>query len=177
MDRRAFLELSAAAGCALAVPRSLCADPEMRYVCSGEVHMDFHASILDGVDYLLDNYGEAATRQVLAKTALEVYRQMHERLVKGDTSELLEYWRYYLKREGGEFDLAEESDGSAVLTVHDCPALRHLAKRGIPGGRRTCWATRILNESLCAGSPFESVMEETGGFSCRQTLRRKGGAA
>ena len=177
MDRRAFLELSAAAGCALALPCPLCAGSGMRYVCRGEVHRDFHASFLDGVNYLLDNYGEAAARQVLAKTALGVYRQMHERLVDGDTSELLEYWRYYLAREGGGFEIDERADGTATLTVYDCSALRHLAKRGIPGGRRTCWATRILNESLCAGSPFEIVMEETGGFSCRQTLRRKGGAA
>ena len=145
----------------------------MRYVCEGELHKDFHASILDGVNYLLDNYGEAAAREVLTKTGVEVYRQMHGKLMKGDTSELLEYWRYYLGREEGKFDLKENADGTATLTVHDCPSLRHLEKRGISGGKRTCWATRVLNEAFCKDSPFEIVLEETGDFSCRQVLRRK----
>ena len=149
----------------------------MRYVHTGELHRDFHASTLDGVSYLLDNYGEAAAREVLTKTGVEVYRQMHEKLVKGDTSELLEYWRHYLGREGGVFELDERPDGTATLTVRDCPALRHLQRRGIPGGKRTCWATRVLNEAFCKGSPFEIALEETGGFSCRQALRRRGGAA
>ena len=145
----------------------------MRYVCKGEVHKDFHASFLDGVNYLADNYGEAAARKVLERTATEVYRQMHRRLVAGDASELLEWWRYYLGREGGRFDIEERPDGTATLTVHDCPALRHLDRRGVQGGRRTCWATRILNDALCKGSQFEIALEETDGFSCRQVLRRK----
>lgn len=173
IDRRSFLRATAASGCALALPCPSWAGAGQRYVCTGELHRDFHASILDGVNYLLDNYGEAAAREVLAKTGLEVYRQMHEKLVRGDASELLEYWRYYLRREGGEFELEEKPDGTATLTVRDCPSLRHLEKRGIAGGRRTCWATRVLNEAFCADSPFEIVLEETGDFSCRQVLRRK----
>ena len=148
----------------------------MRYKCTGEVHRDFHASVLDGVNYLADNFGEDAARRVLVRTAKEVYRTMHEALVAGDASELLEWWRYYLDREGGGYVL-EETPGGAVLTVTACPAQKHLAARGIPGGKRTCWATSVLNAALCEGSPFEIVLEETGDFSCRQTLRRKGGAA
>ena len=173
MNRRDFLKTSAATGCAFALPCSLWADANLRYACKGELHKDFHASILDGVNYIVDNFGEAAAREVLENTGTKVYRQMHEKLVKGDTSELLEWWRYYLKREEGDFTLDENADGTATLTVRDCPSLRHLEKRGIAGGKRTCWATRILNESLCKGSPFEIVLEETGGFSCRQVLKKK----
>ena len=62
MDRRDFIRLSAMAGCAMAMPCALLADSKMRYVCKGEVHKDFHASFLDGVNYLIDEYGEAAAR-------------------------------------------------------------------------------------------------------------------
>ena len=105
MDRRTFIRLSASTGCAFALPCSLWADANLRYACKGELHKDFHASILDGVNYLIDNFGEAAAREVLENTGTKVYRQMHEKLVKGDTSELLEWWRYYLKREEGDFTL------------------------------------------------------------------------
>ena len=144
----------------------------MQYRCTGEVHRDFHASVLDGVNYLLDHFGEESARRVLGRTAKDVYRTMHEGLRRGDKTELLEWWRYYLDREGGRYRLDETPEG-AVLTVESCPAQAHLAKRGISGGKRTCWATRVLNDALCEGSPFEIVLEETGDASCRQILRKK----
>ena len=145
----------------------------LRYASGGELHRDFHASILDGVDYVRENYGDEALRKVLFGMGTEVYRTLHERLTAGDTSELLAWWRYYMDREGADYTLEETPDGGAVLTVRDCPAMRHLEVRGIPGGRRLCAATRILNEAFCSGSPYEIVLEETGGRSCRQTLRRR----
>ena len=176
-DRRGFLQASAALAALLGLPADVLADINLRYACKGELHKDFHASILDGINYMLDNYGEESIRRILFTTGTKVYRQMHEKLVRGDSSELLAYWRHYFGREGGKWTLEERPAGGAVLTVGDCPALRHLEKRGISGGKRTCWATRVLNEALCDGSPFEIVLAETGDFACRQELRRKGGAA
>ena len=154
-------------------PGCLTSGGGLRYACKGELHKDFHASILDGVNYLIDNYGEDAAREVLTTTAHQVYRTMHEKLMRGDSSELIEWWRYYMDREEGDYTLEERDDGTAVLTVAGCPALAHLGKRGIEGGRRMCWATRVLNGALCEGSPFEVVMEESGQDGCRQILRRK----
>lgn len=34
----------------------------LRYRSGGELHRDFHASILDGVNYVRGNYGEEALR-------------------------------------------------------------------------------------------------------------------
>ena len=175
-NRREFLKASAALAALLGISADAWADQKLRYAFTGELHKDFHASILDGITYLLDNYGEEAVRSVLFETATKVYRQMHEKLVEGDTSELIEWWRYYMDREGGTYDIEEHKDGTAVFTVKDCPAQRHLEKRKIVGGARTCWATRILNDALCSGSPFEIVTERTGDFSCRQVLRKRIGS-
>ena len=143
----------------------------LRYASSGELHRDFHASILDGANYLLDNYGEEALREVVFETGTKVYKTLHEKLKAGDKSELLSWWRYYMDREGADYTL-EETDDGAVLTVKKCPALKHLEVRNIPGGKGLCSLTRILNEAFTSGSPYEIVMEETGDGSCRQTLRR-----
>ena len=143
----------------------------LRYASSGELHRDFHASILDGANYMLDNYGEEALREVVFETGTKVYKTLHEKLKAGDKSELLAWWRYYMDREGVDYTLEETSDG-AVLTVKECPALKHLENRNIPGGKGLCSLTRILNEAFTSGSPYEIVMEETGDGSCRQTLRR-----
>ena len=142
-DRRSFLTTSAALAALLGVPAEAFADINLRYACKGELHKDFHASILDGINHILDNYGEDSIRRILFSTGTKVYRQMHEKLVAGDTSELIEWWRYYMGREGGRYSIDENTDGTAVFKVYECPARRHLAKRGIAGGERTCWATRI----------------------------------
>ena len=145
---------------------------QLRYASGGELHRDFHASILDGANYVRDNYGEEALREVLFETGTKVYKTMHEKLVAGDKSELLAWWRYYMDREGADYSLEETADG-AVLTVRECPALKHLENRKIGGGKGLCAATRILNEALCSGSPYEIVLKETGDRSCVQILRRK----
>lgn len=144
----------------------------LRYESQGELHRDFHASTVDGFRYVLENYGEAAVREVVGNTAQKVYKTMHEKLVAGDKSELVAWWRYYLDREGGDYTLEETADG-AVLTVTKCPAVTHLIVRGIESPKTACALTRMLNAALCEGSPFEIVLEETGAISCRQVLRRK----
>ena len=144
----------------------------LRYESGGELHRDFHASILDGANYVRDNYGEEALREVLFETGTKVYKTLHEKLVAGDPSELIAWWRYYLDREGSTYTLDETADG-ATLTVSNCAALKHLVNRKIPGGHGLCAATRILNEAFCKDSPFEIVLEETGDLSCRQVLRKK----
>ncbi|MBQ3098645.1 MAG: hypothetical protein IJC66_10870, partial [Kiritimatiellae bacterium] len=143
----------------------------LRYASGGELHRDFHASILDGANYVRDNYGEGVLREILFETGTKVYKTLHEKLKAGDPSELLAWWRYYMDREGADYML-EETDDGAVLTVKECPAIKHLENRKILGGTGLCSLTRILNEAFTSGSPYEIVMEETGDGSCRQTLRR-----
>ena len=89
----------------------------LRYASGGELHRDFHASILDGVDYVRENYGDEALRNVLFGMGTEVYRTLHDRLAAGDTSELLAWWRYYMDREGADYTLEETPDGGAALLV------------------------------------------------------------
>ena len=152
---------------------------DLRYRFGGNLHRDFHASILDGYNYVKDNFGMDAAREVLGNMARGVHRQMHEKLKAGDPSELVEYWRHYMEREGGAecFSLSETSDGGVVLDVKSCPARAHLAKRGVSGGEGLCELTRLFNEELVKDTPFTLDTAVAADGSCRQTLRRKGGAA
>ena len=145
---------------------------EMRYCSTGEVHLDFHGSTYVGLKYLLDHFGMEAVDEVLTATGQKVYKSIHERLQNGDTSELLCFWRYYLEREKCDFTLTENPDGTAVLELRECPALRQLAKEKIDDRPLICHATEKLNEAWCGGSPFEIAVEALP-RGCRQTLRRK----
>ena len=77
----------------------------LRYRAVGEAHKDFHRLFCATLHYLADNYGETAAEEVMRKVAQDVYRTMHESLKAGDCSELCEYWKYYLEREGGVFNV------------------------------------------------------------------------
>lgn len=144
----------------------------LRYCAEGEVHKDFHGLTCATLHYLLDNYGEDAVREILTKTAQQVYRSMHEKLKQGDPSELLEFWEYYQKREGGDFKI-ERAGNEIRLIVRDCPALRHLVRLEQEPDPLLCRATGIFNRALVADSPYELETTPTGPFSCIQTLKRR----
>ncbi|MBR4652833.1 MAG: twin-arginine translocation signal domain-containing protein [Kiritimatiellae bacterium] len=174
IDRREFLKGSACAGCLGLVGGCALFQDDLHYRFGGNVHRDFHASILDGYNYVKDNFGMEAVREVLGNVARGVQKSMHEKLKAGDASELLEHWRYYMEREGGSecFSLSETSDGGAVFEVKACPARAHLVKRGIGGGEGLCELTRIFNEELARDTPFTIETVVTADGACRQTLKR-----
>ena len=144
----------------------------LRYKSTGEVHKDFHGLTCATLHYLIDQYGHEAMETVIRKTAQKVYKTIHEALKAGNTAELEEYWAYYLDRENGEYSI-EKTEGSIRLIVKNCPALQHLVKLEQQPDHILCEATALFNTALTEGSPFESTLEETGTFSCVQTLKRE----
>lgn len=145
----------------------------LRYKSEGEVHKDFHRLFCATLRYLEDNYGEEAVDEIMRKTAQDVYRTIHEAVKSGDCKELCEYWKYYLEREGGAFDIECMSNG-VKLTVHECPAQKRLAELGEKPDPAMCRATEMFNKALADGSPFSVSLTRTGDFSCIQCFRRGG---
>ena len=144
----------------------------LRYQSKGEVHKDFHGLTCATLHYLVDNYGQEALVQVLRNTAQKVYKTIHEGLKNGVPDELVEFWTYYLEREKGEFSV-EKTDDAIRLIVKDCPALRHLVKLEQEPDPILCEGTKIFNDALAEGSPYELTTERTGTFSCVQTLKKR----
>ena len=144
----------------------------LRYQSKGEVHKDFHRLTCATLHYLLDHYGQEAFREVLKNTAQKVYKTIHEGLKNGVPDELAEFWTYYLEREKGEFSL-EKAENELRLTVKDCPALRHLMKLDGKTDLVLCEATKVFNDALAEGTPYELTTERTGEFSCVQTLKKR----
>ena len=142
----------------------------LRYKSEGEVHKDFHRLLCATLHYLEDRYGREGAEEVVARTAKDVFRSMHESLKAGDCLELCEYWKHYLAREGGDFSVEMLADG-ARLIVRDCPAQRRLVELGEPPDPVMCEATRVFNEALADGSAFKTSTRATGAFSCVQEFR------
>ena len=144
----------------------------LRYQSTGELHKDFHRLTCNTLHYLQENFGNEAVKEVMYNTAQGVYRTIYEKLRAGDASELIEFWDYYLKREGGEYCI-EIIDDEIRLTVHKCPMLQHLLDLNGEVDAIACRATEIFNEALCEASPFVSSVEKTGELSCVQILKKR----
>lgn len=145
----------------------------MRYVSTGEVHKDFHGLTCATLHYILDNYGMDALKEILERTAKDVYRSIHDGLKRSDVTELVEFWEYYMKREHGDFSIERFRNGVRMV-VHNCPALRHLVSLGKLPDPILCDATSILDEALADDTPFCAEVTRTGQFSCVQQFKKSG---
>ena len=143
----------------------------MRYRDAGQVHLDFHRTTNGTIGYLRRKYGRAFLDETFRRTARDVYRSIREDLLKGDTSQLLEHWSYYFDREGGRYSIDRNGD-EIRMTVHECPAIAYLKKRGIEIDPDFCRQTIVINEAFAESSPFEITTDVIGDGRCVQTLRR-----
>ena len=82
----------------------------MRYQETGEVHMDFHRSTNGTIAYLRRTYGEEFLDETFRRTARDVYRSIREDLLNGDAMQLIEHWRHFFAREGGEIFSGEPEE-------------------------------------------------------------------
>jgi predicted ArsR family transcriptional regulator len=144
----------------------------LRYQESNELHMDFHGTTNTTLDYIADNYGVEALKEILRKTGRDVYKSIHEKLVKGDASELVEHLNWFFFREKGKYQLTVDDD-RIVFEVFECPALRHLKKLGLEPSKHLCLQTSEVNAGMCEGSPWESSVEVIGEGHCIQTFSKK----
>ena len=144
----------------------------MRYRETGPVHLDFHRTANGTMAYLRTQYGLEFLDGVLRRTAREVYRALHEDLRRGDPEHWLEHARYFLEREGGEYEIQREGDVIRLI-VRRCPARAYLRARGIEPDPAFCRQTVVMNETWAEGTPFEITTEVLGEGRCCQTLRRR----
>ena len=143
----------------------------MRYKDTGNVHLDFHGAVNTTVNYIVKKFGVAALHDTFFMTGRDVYKSIREKLSKGDCSELVEHWSYYLDREKGKYRIVTEKD-NVILYVDECPAVRQVKKLGLALSPNFCDQTEYVNKGMCHNTDFEIETVKTGECSCVQTLRR-----
>lgn len=143
----------------------------LRYQEDNELHLDFHGTTNTTLNYIADNYGVEALKGILRKTGREVYKSIHEKLLKGDASELLEHLNWFYFREKGKYQLTVE-ENRIVLEVFECPAIRHLRKLGLEPSAHVCLQTSEVNAGMCEGSPWRSEVQVIGEGHCIQTFTK-----
>ena len=143
----------------------------LRYQENNELHLDFHGTTNTTLTYIAENYGVEALRAILRKTGRDVYRSIHEKLKKGDASELLEHLNWFFYREKGKYQLTVE-ENRIVLEVFECPAIRHLKKLGLEPSAYTCLQTVEVNAGMCEDTPWHSEVQIKGEGHCVQIFTK-----
>ena len=146
----------------------------LRYQENNELHRDFHGTTNTTLDYIANNYGVDALREILRATGRDVYKSIREKLAKGDASELLEHINWFYFREGAKYKLTVQPD-EIQLEVLECPAIRHLKKLGLAVSPQCCLQTSEVNEGMCENTLWETETRVVGEGHCVQIFRRKGG--
>ncbi|MBR7138847.1 MAG: hypothetical protein IKD44_04825 [Lentisphaeria bacterium] len=146
----------------------------LRYQEDNELHLDFHGTTNTTLNYIAENYGVEALKEILRKTGRDVYKSIHEKLVKGDASELLEHLNWFYFREKGKYQLTVE-ENRIVLEVFECPAIRHLRKLGLEPSPHVCLQTSEVNAGMCENSPWRSEVQVLGEGHCIQTFTKDAG--
>ena len=144
----------------------------MRYREAGQVHMDFHRTMNETISYLRKKYGEEFLDGTFKSTAREVYHSIREGMQHGDLKQLVEHWRYFFDREGGDYTI-EHEENEIRMRVNRCPAITYLQSRGIEIDPAFCRQTIVINAALTEDTSFQIDTEVLGSGRCVQTIRRR----
>jgi hypothetical protein len=143
----------------------------MRYKEKGDVHLDFHGALNTTIDYIVKNYGLEVLHQIFFNVGTTVYKDIREHLERGDSTELVNFWKYFFDREKAKYHV-EIGKNFVKLTVDDCPAVRQVIKLGLPLSKHFCDQTIYMNEGLCHGTCFKTKTTITGQGSCVQLFEK-----
>ena len=144
----------------------------LRYQENNELHRDFHGTTNTTLDYIADKYGVEALKEILQTTGEKVYKSIHDKLAKGDASELLEHLTWFYFREGAKYQLTVDKN-EITLEVFECPAIRHLQKLGLKISPHICLQTSEVNAGMCKDTPWKSSVEVLGTGHCIQKFRKE----
>ena len=129
---------------------------------SGELeyfHPDFHSSMNMGVEYLGITYGEDAVKDYLTQYTKAVYHKRMEKIKAEGLSAVREMiLETYAKEHAPEAVDTEMEGNTLKVTVHWCPAVRHLKKTGREVSVWYPCTTSVVMETLAEECGFRFTM-------------------
>jgi hypothetical protein len=118
-------------------------------------HPDFHGALSAGIGYLDSRYGADAVRRYLRQFALSHYAPLRKQLTERGLVALKEHFERVYDREGGKVEITLRAD-ELLVKIEECPAVRHMRRRGHHVARLFGETTTSINKALCEGTPFSS---------------------
>lgn len=124
-------------------------------------HMDFHSSLNRGVEYLGTTYGVPAIEEYLTQYTKAVYQKRIQRIKEEGLAAVEDIiLDTYSKEHAPEAVETVLSDDALCVTVHWCPAVRHLRNTGREVSQWYPMTTSVVMETLAAECGFVFEMGE-----------------
>jgi hypothetical protein len=120
-------------------------------------HPDFHGALSAGIEYLDRRYGSEAVREFLRRFTTTFYAPLIKKVRRGGLPALRKHFEEMYLREGGKIRMAG-TKGELILEVRECPAVRHMRKRGYKVARLFRETDRTVNSELCTRTPFSAEL-------------------
>ena len=94
----------------------------LRYHENNELHRDFHGSTNTALKYVAEHHGVEALKAILRKTGREVYKSIHDKLAKGDASELIEHLNPIVVILGHSCVVISALSSNNICNIHKNPS-------------------------------------------------------
>jgi hypothetical protein len=136
------------------------------------LHPDFHNSLARGVEYIAEHYGEQGLREYLTKFTLAFHKPLLAKIKEAGLSAITEYlkWLYDTEKAPDALQIEESAD-TLDVTIHYCPAVKHLKSRDIiphESFEGTCrYVYQALAEESGLGFEMLSYDHDTGAAKFR----------
>lgn len=124
------------------------------------LHKDFHNSMALGLDYIAQHYGEEGLREYLTQFTLAFHKPLLAKAKQSGLAAIAEYLNWlYTEEEAADALEMQVTDNAVDVTVHYCPAVKHLQlkNRQVPA----CFdrATSVVYEVIAqqSGLGFEML--------------------
>jgi len=94
------------------------------------LHRDFHNSMALGLEYIAQHYGQEGLRAYLKKFALAFHKPLLAKIKETGLAAVAAYfnWLYTEEEASDALEMAVSQD-SVDITIHYCPAVKHLKSR------------------------------------------------
>jgi len=124
------------------------------------LHRDFHLSLNTGIDYLYKTYTMADVEIYLTRFASNFYAPVIERIKKGglEAAKTAFLSPYEAEDEQGVVTFTERK-GEVIITISECPAVRHFNAKGVAPSPFYPLTTTIVWTEICrqAGLGFQTL--------------------
>lgn len=129
------------------------------------LHRDFHMSMALGMQYIAEHYGEEGLKEYLTQFTLAFHKPLLAKAKEAGLAAIAEYLGWlYAEEEAPDALEMKVTEDAVDVTIHYCPAVKHLLSRGYAPKESFERGTSVVYDVIAkdSGLGFEMLSYEHG---------------
>ena len=124
------------------------------------LHPDFHNSLVRGIQYIAEHYGEKGLREYLTQFTLAFHKPLLAKIKESGLEAIADYlrWLYDTEKAADALEIAQ-TENALDVNIRYCPAVKHLRSRDIIPHESFERTTSVVYDVLAkeSGLGFEMI--------------------